>query len=184
VPANKTSKKEILKKAAIVFRKKGYFHTTISDLATACEIEKPHFYYYFKNKEEMMVEVLNYVDGLLEKYICDLAFDESFPPKERLSKMVERMNHHYLDGTGGCIFANTILETANVKEVFKPIVRRTFYKWAKALQFVLQSKYEENEAENLAYGIIQDLEGGLMLYQLYEDTVFMKSAAKRAIALL
>ena len=94
------------------------------------------------------------------------------------------MNKFYLNGPGGCIFANTVLETANVSEQFKPIIMNTFNKWAKALQFILQTKYAAVEAKKLAFSIIQDLEGGVMMYQLFQDEEFTKLAEKRSIALL
>ncbi len=184
MPLYKTSKEEILVKAATVFREKGYFHTSIKDLADACGLKKPHFYYYFSNKEELMQEVLLYVDRLMEKYVCELAYDESHPPINRLKKMLSRMNQFYLNGAGGCIFANTILETSNAEENFRPIIKATFDKWAKALQFVLQSEYEADKAKKLAFSIIQDMEGGLMMYQLYADEAFMKMAEERSISLL
>ncbi len=169
----------------MVFREKGYYHTSIKDLAEACELEKSHFYYYFKKgKPQIMEEVLQYIDGLMEKYVCELAYNEKYTPKERLGKMLDRMNKFYLNGPGGCIFANTILETANATEQFKPIIKATFDKWAKALKFVLSTKYEAVQAEKLAYSIIQDMEGGLMMYQLYKDEQFMKIAEERSIALL
>jgi len=185
VPIYKTSKEEILEKASMVFREKGYHHTSIQNLADACGLEKPHFYYYFKKgKPQIMEEVLIYIDGLMEKYVCELAYDEKYTPKERLSKMLKRMNKFYLNGPGGCIFANTILETANVSERFKPIIIATFDKWAAALQYVLQAKYDAEKAKKLAYSIIQDMEGGLMMFQLYKDEQFMKMAEERSIALL
>jgi len=185
VPIYKTSKEEILQKAAMVFREKGYHHTSIQNLADACDLKKPHFYYYFKKgKPQIMEEVLKYIDGLMEKYVCELAYDEKYAPKERLAKMLNRMNKFYLNGPGGCIFANTILETANVSEAFKPIIKATFDKWATALQFVLQSKYEAEKAKKLAFSIIQDMEGGLMLFQLYKDEQFMTMAEERSVALL
>lgn len=185
MPIYKTSKEEILQKAAMVFRKKGYHHTSIQNLADACDLKKPHFYYYFKQgKPQIMEEVLKYIDGLMEKYVCELAYNEAYSPKLRLGKMLDRMNKFYLNGPGGCIFANTILETANVSERFKPIIKATFDKWANALQFVLQAKYEPAQAKKLAFSIIQDMEGGLMMYQLYGDEQFMKSAEARSVALL
>jgi len=185
MPVYKTSKEEIIQKASIVFREKGYFHTSIKDLADACGLEKSHFYYYFKKgKPQIMEEVLQYIDGLMEKYVCELAYDEKYPPKERLGKMLERMNKFYLNGPGGCIFANTILETANATEQFKPIIKTTFDKWAEALKFVLASKYEDEQAKKLSFSIIQDMEGGLMMYQLYKDIQFMKIAEERSTALL
>ena len=169
----------------MVFREKGYYHTSIKDLAEACELKKSHFYYYFeRGKPQIMEEVLQYIDGLMEKYICELAYNEKYLPKERLEKMLDRMNKFYLNGPGGCIFANTILETANATESFKPIIKATFDKWAKALKFVLISKYEDKQAEKLAFAIIQDMEGGLMMYQLYKDEQFMKIAEERSVNLL
>jgi len=185
VPIYKTSKEEILVKASMVFREKGYHHTSIQNLAEACGLKKPHFYYYFKKgKPQLMEEVLKYIDSLMEKYICELAYDEKYTPENRLQKMLSRMNEFYLNGPGGCIFANTLLETANVSDRFKPIIKDTFDKWAKALQFVLAAKYEATEARKLAFSIIQDMEGGLMMYQLYNDEQFMKMAEERSIALL
>lgn len=184
MPVYKTSKEEILQKAAMVFRKTGYHNTSIADLAKACDLKKPHFYYYFSNKEELMEEVLKYMDGLMDQYVCKLAYNEKYPPKERLRKMLDRMNKFYLNGPGGCIFANTILETANVSDTFKPIIKTTFDKWANALQFVLESKYETAKAKKLAFSIIQDMEGGVMMYQLYGEEEFMKMAEERSAALL
>lgn len=185
MPVYKTSKEEILAKASMVFREKGYHHTTIKNLADACGLEKPHFYYYFKKgKPQIMEEVLKYMDDLMDKYICKLAYNEKYPPVDRLKKMLHRMNKFYLNGSGGCIFANTILETAHVNDQFKPIIKATFDKWAKALQFVLASKYETTEAKKLAFGIIQDMEGGILMYQLYGDETFPRRAEERSAALL
>lgn len=169
----------------MVFREKGYYHTSIQNLADACGLEKPHFYYYFKGgKPEIMREVLKYMDDLMEKYVCELAYDENYTPKERLRKMTQRMAKFYLNGKGGCIFGNTILETTNSKEDFGLTVKVTFDKWAKALKFILQSRYNEKESEKLAYAVIQDLQGALMLYQLYENKEFLQTAEERSVALL
>ena len=185
MPVYKTSKDKILEKAAAVFRVKGYFHTSISDLATACELEKPHFYYYFKNgKKEIMEEVLKYVDSLMEKYIWKLAYDDSYTPKDRLIKMTERLRKYYLNDKGGCIFGNTILETANTKDDFKAIITATFNKWEQALKHLFQTSYSPEKAEELAFTFIQDLQGGLMLFQLYGDVKFLELAEERSIALL
>ncbi|MEM6318929.1 MAG: TetR/AcrR family transcriptional regulator [Bacteroidota bacterium] len=184
MPVYKTSKEEILKKAAVVFRQKGYFHTSIDDLAKACGLKKPHFYYYFKNKKELMEEVLRYVDRLMDKYICELAYDEKYSAAERLQKMLERMMKYYLTGKGGCIFGNTVLETANVNEDFKPIVKATFDNWAKAIAHILTDKYSEQEAQKMAFTIIQDLQGALVMYQLYGEDKHLVVPVERAKALL
>ena len=184
MPAYKTSKTEILEKCTLVFREKGYYHTTIAELAKACNIKKPHFYYYFSNKEHLMQEVLKYADSLLEEYICKIAYNDAYPPKARLEKMLARQYHYFLDIAGGCIFGNTILETANSDNNFKPLIRTTFNKWAKAYTYVLKEHYSMEQAEELAYAILQDFQGGMILYQLQGNTKYIESAKSRALLLL
>ena len=184
MPTYKTSKAELLEKCTIVFREKGYYHTTISDLAKACAIEKPHFYYYFSSKKHLMQEVLKYSDSLLENYICTIAYNDEYPPKARLEKMLERQLRYFTDLKGGCIFGNTILETANSEPSFKPFVQSTIDKWAKSFVYVLQTKYPMDEAEELAYGIVQDFQGGMILYQLQGVIKYLEAARKRAAVLL
>jgi len=184
MPVYKTSKIEILEKCTLVFREKGYYHTTISDLAKACAIEKPHFYYYFSNKKHLMQEVLKYADTLLEEYICKIAYNDAYPPTARLGKMLTRQCHYFLDITGGCIFGNTILETANSDSDFKPFIQATFDKWSKAYAYVLKEKYSLEQAEELAYAIIQDFQGGMILYQLQGNAKHLKAAKRRALLLI
>ena len=46
-------------------------------LAKACDVEKAHLYYYFKNKQDLMLEVLRYLKQRAEDEIFLPAFDES-----------------------------------------------------------------------------------------------------------
>ncbi len=183
MPIYKTSKAEILEKCTLVFREKGYYHTTISGLAKACGIEKPHFYYYFSSKKHLMQEVLKYSDSLVEEYICTLAYDDTYPAKARLEKMLDRQLRYFLDFKGGCIFGNTILETANSEPDFKPFVHSTLEKWAKAFAYVFTSKFPLEEAEAAGYAIIQDFQGGAMLYQLTNESKYLQAAKTRAMKL-
>jgi AcrR family transcriptional regulator len=51
------SKREaVLKTAAHLFLEQGYRRTSLSELATRLKITKPALYYYFRNKEEILVE--------------------------------------------------------------------------------------------------------------------------------
>jgi len=184
MPIYKTSKAEILEKCTLVFREKGYYHTTISGLAKACGIEKPHFYYYFSSKKHLMQEVLKYADSLVDDYICTLAYNDAYPAKARLEKMLDRQLRYFLDFKGGCIFGNTILETANSEPDFKPFVHSTFEKWAKAFAYVLTTKYSIEEAEELGYMIIQDFQGGAMLNQLTNESKYLQASKNRAMKLI
>lgn len=53
------STRETIQLAAIeLFHRKGYFATSISDIALACDIQKSGLYYYFTSKEELLFRIL------------------------------------------------------------------------------------------------------------------------------
>lgn len=61
----------VLQTAAHLFLESGYHKTSMSQLATRLKITKPALYYYFRNKEEILVECYRAgilaIEGLLDK---------------------------------------------------------------------------------------------------------------------
>jgi AcrR family transcriptional regulator len=51
-----TKRDAVLQTAAHLFLERGYRRTSMSELGTRLKITKPALYYYFKNKEEILVE--------------------------------------------------------------------------------------------------------------------------------
>lgn len=180
----KTSKEEIIKKAYQVFRTKGYYHTSIADLSVFCAIRNAHFYYYFKNKEDLMLEVLNWVKNYFQKKLSTLIENEILTPKEKLYqiKIFFEKNYHY--DNGGCIMGNTILETAFSEPVFLSVVKDFFDFLIAMLTKLFLSQYQNSKAEELAEASIQDIEGGIMLMKLYKNDKYLMNALKRIEKLL
>lgn len=66
----KSSKRTtILERAREIFINQGYDKTTLDDIGSACGLNKASLYYYFRNKEEIYVQVLI---TEAEKYIQNL----------------------------------------------------------------------------------------------------------------
>jgi len=58
------NKDEALRMALDLFRKKGFDNTSLEDLTTALNVNKPSLYAAFGNKEQLFIEVLNaYTSG-------------------------------------------------------------------------------------------------------------------------
>src|ERR1700728_1277873 len=61
----------VLQTAAHMFLEQGYRRTSMSELAKRLKITKPALYYYFRNKEEILVEcyraVFAYIENLLKE---------------------------------------------------------------------------------------------------------------------
>ena len=62
--------KEIIKTVSInLFYKKGYFATSISDIAREAGIQKSSIYYHYSNKEEILFDILKTTMADLDEYI-------------------------------------------------------------------------------------------------------------------
>ena len=53
------SKGLILDASAVLFNEKGYDRTSLDDIARALSVTKPSLYYYFSNKEDILLECLD-----------------------------------------------------------------------------------------------------------------------------
>jgi len=85
------NKDQILEAAAQIFRQKGYHATSMRDIAGAVNLQKASLYHHVRNKQEIL---LNLLDQALELLIeCLSAVMElSLPPDERLRQAI----HCYL----------------------------------------------------------------------------------------
>ena len=75
-------KQEILTIAARIFRQKGYNATSMNDLAKECGLFKGSLYHYFKNKEQILQEVVqSYFDYLLP-YLEPISSSTALPTEK------------------------------------------------------------------------------------------------------
>ena len=187
MPSKKTSREQIIYHAIQVFRERGYHRTSIKDLGEVCNIQKAHFYYYFENgKSQLMAEVLESVLTYFEERVFVHAYNEELTAEERLDKMAEKMLRAYLGGKGGCIMGNTVLETAHLGDEPRllAITKRFFDAMHAALTHIYALRDDEVLASDKAWQVIQDIEGALIMYQLYEDQRFMARSLGRCLELL
>ena len=162
MPVVKTSKEEVVVKALLFIRQHGYANASMTDLAKACDIQPSHFYYYFKNKEDLMSEILAYTLKYFQERVMIHADDTEISPTERLEKILNKYSKILMQGEGGCIMGNTILETAHNDPPFLSIIKRFFEDFTTVLTKVYQAKYTEGYARDLAEQVIQDVEGGIL----------------------
>lgn len=169
MPKHRTSREEILTQSYQVFREKGYHQTSIAQLAKACGIEKPHFYYYFKSKEDLMVAVLQYARSKMNEWVFSKAYNEDYTPEQRWNKIMENLLTIHKQHSDGCIMGNTILEIANTSpELLKPI--QAYFKDAQnALVHLLKTKLPERKSVLRAERYFREYQGALMLMRLYQD---------------
>jgi TetR/AcrR family transcriptional regulator, transcriptional repressor for nem operon len=181
MPIVKTSKEEVIIKSAQVIRQQGYANTSMDDLAKACAIQKSHFYYYFKNKEDLMLAILKSAIDYFKDRIAIHATDVNLSPQEKIEKVLKRMANVFMYSEGGCLMGNTILESANANAAFMNMTRQFFDEFSRVLTVIYRAKYSEIYAQTLSMQVIQDIEGGIMMARLYKDEKYMMFALQRAM---
>jgi len=180
---DKISKEELIIRNIRVFRKKGYYRTSMTNLSKACGLTKGALYHHYKNKEEVMMNCLVSTSNLFERKVFSIALDNKYSAIERLNKMAEVIFHAFTKEIGGCYFANTILETVHIEDTFISTIKDFFSKWEDAMIEIFSSKYSKNEAKMLSEKSITDIEGSIILMQLHNDTNCLKKVLKRSIEL-
>jgi len=175
MPLVKTSKDEILAKSTLLIWERGFHQASFSELSKACGIRNAHFYYYFKDKEDLMMQVLNTSYSFFEEKVFSIAHNKSLTAKVRLSKMVRLLDVIYTKNYGGCIFGNTVLESAHNENPFLDVVKKMFDAYTAALKDIFSERLSEEEAQQLAIKTIQQVQGALMMVRLYKDHSYIRN---------
>jgi AcrR family transcriptional regulator len=76
-------KAEFIEAAQQVFMQKGYYATSVEDIANAVGVAKGLFYYYFKSKEDMMIQMVDEVWDEAEKEYWELVETEGLTAIEK-----------------------------------------------------------------------------------------------------
>jgi AcrR family transcriptional regulator len=178
MPKIKTSKEEVLKKIIPVLRSRGVHNSSMSELSKACGIQKSHFYYYFNSKEELIKEVLATVLSYF-KYNLSKVTQSDNTISEKVIHLKALVNKLFTTFDGGCIMANTALETIHLNPVYKKEIQLFFQNFISELQHLLEVHHSKEESLMLAEQIVQDIEGGILLMQVYNDPKYFNNAIAR-----
>lgn len=107
----KVPREEALDAAMDVFWAKGYNATSVDDLQNAIGIQRGSFYFHFKDKRSLLVEVLaHYKKNIVEKRRALVRASPS--PKEGIRLYFQILSKHLLDrkSNSGCLNTNTATE--------------------------------------------------------------------------
>jgi TetR/AcrR family transcriptional repressor of nem operon len=180
MPIQKLSKDEIIFTSAQVFRKRGYNNTSMADLAEACGLTKGIFYHHFENKEELMKAVLHGVHLHFKVTLFALAYSDKLTPEEKLEKFLGKAQKMFSKNDGGCLMANTALETLSTQPEFAPYLKEFFRGWIDALAAIYSARYQEDAARRIAEQTVQEFEGAVMFLRIFGDKRYMDEMLERA----
>jgi AcrR family transcriptional regulator len=113
---------DILKSAAIAFRKLGYHGATVEQIAAALHMKKGNLYYYYRNKEEILFACHQYsLDRVIE--LLEEIDRSDAPADDKLRRLIDAFVHTILDELHGtALFLN--LEALSPAHLRTVIARR------------------------------------------------------------
>ena len=87
-------REEILNKAALLFREKGYSNVTMDDLAKSLDASKLSIYYYFESKEDLLFQISERSHRRSLEILREISATDDPPDKKLHDLLIGIMNHY------------------------------------------------------------------------------------------
>jgi AcrR family transcriptional regulator len=178
----KITRDELISRTAMVFRKQGYYNTTMNDIGKICGLLKGSIYHYFQSKEELLVEVLKAAYEEASNHIYPIAFDKSLSYQTRLTNMLNLVESGlFINGTidGGCLFGRIGSEIGMFFPESNDIIKTHFNAYMEAFETIFQEAASDKQAMELAKQAITEMQGAILLSVIYSDTSYFAEAKQR-----
>jgi AcrR family transcriptional regulator len=135
------AKKRILQAASEQFKEKGYFRSTMDDVAGRLGISKGAIYRYFGSKEELLAALYSSAPDNLRSLFTVASGDPVTASKEVFEKMATRPNAN--------LFVDFLAE-ASVNVDFQKILRENIERFSAALEDTIVKKNPRMTSKDLA----------------------------------
>jgi TetR/AcrR family transcriptional repressor of nem operon len=164
------AREQLLQKGAEIIHQKGYNHTGINEILEAAGIPKGSFYFYFKNKEDFGLQLIDFFMcrflDTADAYIVEngLSFLDRF--RKFFDDFLEYFESRGF--TGGCPIGNFSMEMGDLNENFRKKLVESFEKMKQKILMFLEGACDNNELssdldiEEIADFILNSWEGALM----------------------
>ncbi|MDD2233764.1 MAG: TetR/AcrR family transcriptional regulator [Desulfitobacteriaceae bacterium] len=146
------STREIIKKKALsLFAQKGYYGTTMNEIAELVGIKTPSLYFHFSGKEELFFSVYedlaNEYVSLMDRIMTTI---ESTDIEDRLFYIFEQYIIYYIDNPEKQYFWNQIIffTPSELKEQFFSHISNCDTRSQKKMQEILAKEIERGQLRN------------------------------------
>ncbi|MDB5159166.1 MAG: TetR family transcriptional regulator [Mucilaginibacter sp.] len=158
----------IIEKTAVVFNKKGYAGTSLSDLTEATGLTKGSIYGNFESKEEVALAAFDFNTFRVRERIQQL-IDKETTFHDKLLVYTKVYGSTTLADRGGCAILNTAIEADDTNNLLKDKAAKAIIRWKKNITALIQGGIDAGEfkaninVNQSALSIIALIEGGIMI---------------------
>lgn len=179
MPAQKTTKEDILRRCWEVFNLHGYHGSSISMLAKAAGLGKAGLLHHFGSKEGLMKAVVDFASDFFREYVLAVA-EEDLPLEQRLEKMLRRQNRLAKIDQRGCFFTNVIMETGQ-EGIYNEQLMTFYEEWRAVFTSLLAKAMPPQVAKDQAYIMLLQYEGAITMYKLSGDEQHLEAFVHRYV---
>jgi len=175
-PMKTNIKKKILSMGAEIVHLKGYNNTGVQEVLDAAGVPRGSFYFYFKNKEEFGLGIIDYHMNNFHIIVTELTRDERDSPMSRLKRIFDWTftSLEKNDFKGGCPIGNLTLEMADINETFRVKLQHAINDIKNIITYHLKQARELKEIPG--FPDIQELTD--FIFSSWEGTLLSMKAAK------
>jgi TetR/AcrR family transcriptional regulator, transcriptional repressor for nem operon len=122
------TKTRILKAGAGIVLKKGFFNTGLAEVLEKAKVPKGSFYFYFKNKEDFGLQLIDLFAGYLASNAQEFYRNENLSPLEKVRRLFKWQAESFQksDFKGGCPIGNLSLEMGDRNPDFRKKLNQVF----------------------------------------------------------
>ena len=171
-----STKELLLFKGAEIMHSKGFQNTGILEVLEAAGVPKGSFYYYFKNKEDFGLQVIDIYAGVMFKTLQESMALTDLSLVERLRAFFRSMTDRAMDGFSGCPIGNLSQEMGEISESFRNKLDGIFRKLEQDIAGLIKEAQTAGEIktgenpERLAVFLVSSWEGALLRMKLTRTT--------------
>lgn len=171
---------QMLNTCAMQFKTHGYAGTSMEMLAKACGLNKASFYYY-SNKEALLLSVLEQTHLYLKQYLFVLKDFNLLDAISQFENIHSKAVQFFSYEIKGCLVGIISLEAKDISSTIILKIRHIFQDWQQAFFQLFKQILDENTAQNLAKISVADYEGAILMYRLNDDMFYLEHVKKRIL---
>ena len=180
----RNTRARLLEAAAQRVHDRGFFRTTLDEIASDVSIAKATFYHHFKNKQQLGEALIEYNINRFSQFLREDIFSSSRPGLARLERMCQWTIDQFSGGplSKGCPVCNLVTELALESPKYRSQLYRYFEESHRLVQTALEDAKQTGdvtfqvEASDLASIFVAMLPGQLLVGKAAIDDQNSKAA--------
>src|SRR5215470_12502858 len=172
--SDKTTREHIIEAADRLFYRRGYEHTSFSDIADVVQISRGNFYFHFKSKDKILDAVIDARLAATQKML-ERWESEAQQPADRIRSFIHILIANRADiKRYGCPVGTLCSELAKLKHASQPEANKLFMLFRTWLSRQFTQLGRAADADALAMHLLARSQGVATLANAFQDEKFIR----------